>query len=95
MIKSLIILLLVAAAGVWYWKGPYQEESRSAEEKRFEENARTMDRCVRREESMNAAAGMGAVGGLPGDSKTLCAEKHGLYFAEGRWRKLGAVNNEY
>ena len=95
MLKSLIVLLVLAVVGFWYWTGPYQAESRAAAQERFAENDRIMNRCLRRESSMNAAAGTGGAGGLAGDSKTLCAEKHSLYFAEGQWRNLETEVGDY
>ena len=94
MVRSLVVLLAIAGAGYWYWSNRSPDDRQVAELERLEENARQMQRCISREESMNAAAGLGGVGGIATDAKELCADKLGLYFAEGQWRKLD-VGDDY
>ena len=95
MLKSLAVILAAGGVGYWYWAGPYQQGHRPPGEERLQENAVTMKKCMRRESSMNAAAGMGGVGGIADDGKALCAEKHNLYFSEGQWRDMGSDEGDY
>jgi hypothetical protein len=97
MLKTLTVLLVVAGLGYWFWTGPYQQaqQSASADEEHLKKNAQIIERCVNRESSMNAAAGMAGVGGIAEDSKALCAEKHGLYYSEGQWRGIDLDDGEY
>ncbi len=80
-------LLAIAAVVFWYWSGPYQNGSESNEARMLAENAATMQRCMRREASMTAAAGMagGAVEG--GDAQSLCAREHSLILRDGQWHR--------
>jgi len=97
MLRNIVLLLVIAGAGYWYWSSQGPDARRAAEQQRLEENSRQMQRCINRERSMNAAAGLGGAGGMGGvaeDAKALCAEKLGLYFAEGQWQKLG-VGDDY
>lgn len=94
MIKNLIILAVVVAAGYWYWSTQDKVDPQIAEQKKLDENAREMRECLNREQSMNAAAGMGGAGGLAGDAKELCAEKLGLFYAEGQWQDLGIYDED-
>lgn len=97
MLKTFAVLLVVVGFGYWIWTGPYQQsqQSATAEEEQLETNAQTIRHCLNRESSMNAAAGMAGVGGLSEDSRTLCAQKHGLYFAEGQWREIDLDDGGY
>ena len=88
MVRNLVILLAIAGAGYWYWSNRGPDDRQTAELKQLDENNQRMQHCVTREESMNAAAGMGGVGSIATNAKELCAEKLGLYFAEGQWRRL-------
>jgi hypothetical protein len=87
---KLIVLVVIVGAAYWYWSGPYQLGRVSPLERALQDNARDMERCVRRESSMNAAAGMagGAVSGA--DNEALCAEKLGLYRSDGQWHRAAA-----
>jgi hypothetical protein len=85
---KLIVIALVVAAGYWYWTGPYQQGGQSGGEKRLQENARNMERCVRREASMNASSGMAGGGVSMGDSEKLCAGELGLYQQDGQWHDV-------
>lgn len=83
---KLIAILIIGAAGYWYWSGPYQAGAgRPSAEQQQADNARKMKKCLRQEASMTAAAGMGGamVGG--GDSEALCAQKLGLQQRDGQW----------
>jgi hypothetical protein len=85
MFGKLIVIAAICAAGYWYWTGPYQEGRQSGGERQLQENARTMERCIRREESMNAASGMAGGAISSGGEESLCAEKHGLHQRDGQW----------
>lgn len=89
MIKNLLILAVALAAGYWYWSTQDKVDPQIAEQKKLEKNAQLMRECLTREQSMNAAAGLGGVGGIAVDAEELCAEKLGLFNAEGQWRELG------
>lgn len=93
MLRNLVVLLVIASAAYWYWSSQGPDTRRAAEQQRLEENARSMQRCINRERSMNAAAGLGGVGGVAEDAKALCAEKLGLYYAEGQWQELGLADD--
>jgi hypothetical protein len=97
MIKSIAVLSVVVGFSYWFWTGPYErrQQSASAEEEQLQSNAQTIQRCLDRESSMNTAAGMAGVGGISEDSRTLCAQKHGLYFAEGQWREIDLGDGGY
>jgi hypothetical protein len=97
MFKTSAVLLLVVGFGYWIWTGPYQQsqQSATAEEEHLENNAQIIRRCLDRESSMNAAAGIAGVGGNAEDSRTLCAQKHGLYFSEGQWREIDLDDGVY
>ena len=82
---KLIVIALIVAAGYWYWTGPYQQGGLPNGDKRLQENARNMERCERREASMNAASGMAGGGISMGDSEKLCAGELGLYQKDGQW----------
>jgi len=85
MFAKLIVILALVAGGYWYWSGPYQEGRPSSGERQLQENARIMERCIRREASMNATMGM-AGGSVRGDDgEKLCAAEHGLYLQDGQW----------
>lgn len=83
-------LLAVLAVGYWYWQGPYQEGRPSSLEQQLQENAKTMKRCMRREASMTAAAGMAGAATGSGDPEALCAQEHNLYLLDGEWHSRDA-----
>jgi hypothetical protein len=99
MLKTSVVLLVVVGFGYWIWTGPYEQrqQSATAEEEQLEGNAQTIQRCLNRESSMNAAAGMAGagLGGTAEDTRARCAEKHGLYFAEGQWREIDLGDGGY
>jgi len=82
MFGKLIVIAAIVGAGYWYWSGPYQDGGSA---RQLQENNRNMERCIRREASMNAAAGMAGGAVSPGDAEKLCAEKYGLYLQNGQW----------
>jgi len=85
MFGKLIVIIALVAGGYWYWSGPYQEGRQSGGEIQLQKNAKTMERCMRREASMNATMGMAGGGVSEDDGGVLCAEKHGLYLRDGQW----------
>ena len=97
MLKTIAVLIIVGGIGYWYWTGPYEKnlQSASSEEEQLKKNAQIIERCLNRESSMNTAAVMEGVGGIAEDSKSLCAQKHGLYFAEGQWREIDLDDGVY
>jgi hypothetical protein len=87
-------LVAIAAAGYWYWSGPYQTDGAGARDKQFEENARTMQLCIRREASMTAAAGMAGTITGGDDTQALCARQHNLYLRDGKWHRVEEGDRE-
>ena len=80
-------LLAIAAVAFWYWSGPYQNGREGNEAKQLADNAATMERCMRREASMTAAAGM-AGGAVEGDDvQSLCAREQSLTLRDGQWHR--------
>jgi len=75
---KLAIFLAIVGLAYWYWSGPYQESTRTAN--RLQENAVTMKRCIDVEQQLRAA---GASAEL--DVERLCAEKNNLYLRDGKW----------
>lgn len=85
---KLVIFLAFIGLAYWYWSGPYQKSTQTLEADRLQENAVTMQRCIRQEERMQTAGGLGGVGdvGSSGvDAEKLCAEKNKLYLQDGKW----------
>ena len=89
MFGKLIVIAALVAGGYWYWSGPYQEGQHSGGEIQLRENAKTMERCIRREASVNAAGGMAGGAVDSGGAEKLCAGKHGLYLQDGQWHNNG------
>ena len=54
----LVFLLAVLAGVYWYWSGPYQDSRPGGLEDQLQENARIMKKCIQRERSITAGAGM-------------------------------------
>lgn len=92
--KTTVLLLTGLAVVLWYWITAAQEGERAELEAHLAKNAEVMKRCINREKSMNAAAGISAVGGLEQDSKAACAEKYGMYYSGGQWRRIHVESNE-
>lgn len=84
----LILIVAAIAAGYWYFTGPYQQERGPTEQEQLQQNASNMERCMRREASMNSSMGMAGVAGMADDGREVCAKKLGLAFEEGQWRKV-------
>jgi hypothetical protein len=85
---KLAIYLAIIGFAYWYWSGPYQESTRTTEADQLQENAATMQRCIRQEQRMEAAgglAGLGGVGDSGVDAERLCAEKNNLHLLDGKW----------
>jgi len=80
MFGRLVPLLLIAAAGYWYWTGPYQQSMQPRYEDKLRENRENMQRCLRGEAYMAGATGQGS-----GDPEKLCAEQYNLYQHDGQW----------
>ena len=89
MFGKLIVVAALVAAGYWYWSGPYQAGGSQGDDLQLQENAKIMERCMRREESMNATMGMAGGGVSESDGGKLCAQEHGLTLRDGQWHKAG------
>lgn len=85
---KLVLFLAIVGLAYWYWSGPYQKSTATLEADRLQENAVTMQRCIKQEERMQASGGLGGLGdvGSSGvDAERLCAEKNKLYLQDGKW----------
>jgi len=80
-----ILVLAIAAAGYWYWSGPFQESRLVSPQEQLKNNARLVKRCVDKEKSMAGSAGVGGIGGIADGAETLCAEQLGLIARDGNW----------
>lgn len=85
---KLAIILAIVGLAYWYWSGSHQDAAQTSEADRLQDNAATMQRCIKQEERMQAAggvAGLGDVGSTGGDAEQVCAEKNNLYLRDGNW----------
>ncbi len=85
---KLAIFLAIIGLAYWYWSGPYQDSKQTSEADQLQDNAVTMQRCIKEEERMQAAggvAGLGDVGSTGADAEKLCAEKNNLHLRDGEW----------
>ena len=80
-----IIVLALAAAGYWYWSGPFQESRLLSPQEQLDNNAKLMKRCVDKEKSMAGSAGLGGIGGIADDAESLCADQLDLVSRDGNW----------
>jgi hypothetical protein len=94
MFWKIVLLVAMVAVGYWYLSPTYVDGKGGADLK-LDENARTMQKCMRREESLNATTGMAGVGGVAGDAEKMCAEKHSFYSHDGQWLNLDPTEDEY
>jgi hypothetical protein len=81
------IVLAILAIAYWYWSRPH-EDTPTLEADQLQNNAVTMQRCIKQEERMQAAggvAGLGDVGSAGVDAEKVCAEKNNLYLRDGKW----------
>ncbi len=85
MSSRVIGLLAILGVAYWYYTGPLQTGRPSLETEQLEENARVMNKCMRREATMTASSGMAGAPPGGGDAEKLCAEQHGLYKENGQW----------
>lgn len=81
MFGRILTIAILAAAGYWYWSGPYQEEHNPGTEQKLMADIEKMKQCVR---GMNYKSG--ATGITDGNPEEICAEKFNLYYYEGEWR---------
>ena len=86
MLGRILPIVLLAAAGYWYWTGPYQESKNPAYEQRLQENRLKMDRCLR-----GKAYAAGATGQVSGNPEDACAQQYNLYRYEGQWHSYDDV----
>jgi Tfp pilus assembly protein PilE len=87
----LVVVLILAGVGYWYWSGPYQSSKPTKSEKRLQENALTMQRCIDQERRMQTAGGVAGVadaGSSGADAERLCAGKHRLRLQDGQWHDV-------
>jgi hypothetical protein len=89
MINRIVWLLIIGAAGYWYWTGPYQQGSGGTYEDKLKVNAENMELCTRGE-SYRA----GATGEANGDPEENCAQRYNLYQDKGKWHSYDDVRPE-
>jgi hypothetical protein len=85
---KLAIFLAIIGFAYWYWSERYQEPTQTLEAYRLQNNAATMQRCIKKEERMQATGGLTGladVGSSGWDAERLCAEKNSLYLRGGKW----------
>ena len=82
MLKSLIVIAIIAGAAYWYWTGPYREKHHPDYATILQQNDENMAECVRA-----GSYKLGATGSGPGPELTQqqCAEKYNLYEEDGHW----------
>ena len=84
--KTLILLAVVALAGYWYYQDVYLA-NRGSVEQQWRNNEMALDKCVKQETTMAAAAGMAGVAMSLEDATDYCAGELNLYRGDGRWKK--------
>ena len=96
MIKMSVLLRIatlaaIAAAGYWYWSGPYQEKTNPSYQSLIEQNDQRMAECMR-----GAAYQLGATGsGTNSDgAREQCAQKYNLYELDGHWHSYDMTRPE-
>jgi hypothetical protein len=89
-VAKLVTLLAVLGLAYWYWSGSRDQPIEALEAARFKENAAIMQQCIRQEERMQSAGGLGGIadaGSSGADAERACADKHGLVKRDGEWHK--------
>ena len=79
MIGKLAAWAAVIALAYWVWTGPLQERRTESMAEQLKKNAETMAICMKSEDYRNAT-GAGSE-----NPERACAERHGLYFENGKW----------
>ena len=86
--KRLVIIVVIAGLGYWYWSRPHEESPEARTGDRLSENAAIIQQCIneeRRVESAGAVGGLVDVGSTGADAETVCAQKNGLQKRDGKW----------
>ncbi|TDG12439.1 hypothetical protein E2F43_12600 [Seongchinamella unica] len=86
-IRNLVLLGVVAIAAYWYYQNQYQLSRGTPLEQQWQQNAAALDKCVKQETTMAAAAGMAGVSMSLEDARAYCAGELGLYPEDGHWKK--------
>lgn len=73
---------LLAVGAWWLWNGPVQDMRGTSYEDQLALNEQRMAKCVYGEDYRANATGMSE--GAPAD---ICAQKLGLYLADGNWHR--------
>ena len=87
---KLMILLAVLGLAYWYWSGSQEQPIEALEAARFKENAAIIQQCIKQEQRMQSAGGVGGladVGSSGEDAERVCADKHGFVERDGQWHK--------
>lgn len=85
--KTLIILGVIAVGAYWYYQNEYLGSRNTPLEQQWQQNAAVMEKCIKRETSMAASAGMAGVSMSLEDTTEFCAGEHGFYQEDGHWKK--------
>ena len=89
MLRKILPLLIIAAAGYWYWTGPYKAGYQPSYEEKLQANAENMQKCTR-----GLAYKSGSTGQATGDPEEVCAQQYNLYQYEGQWYSYDDVRRE-
>lgn len=85
---KLVIFLAIIGLAYWYWSESHQKSAETLEAERLQENAAIMQRCIKKEERMEATANLGGlvdIGSTGKDAERLCADMNNLYLRDGNW----------
>ena len=88
MLQRLIVIIVVAAAGYWYWTGPYQDRTNPNYATQLDNNDAAMSECIK---STTYKTGLTGQGPNTDNVEATCAEELELYEDEGRWHSYGAT----
>ena len=81
MFSRLLTFAIIAAAGYWYYTGPYQSSQNPSYAQKLVENEENMRVCVRGKNYNSGATGVSS-----GDPETQCAQRFNLYKGDdGKW----------
>jgi len=88
MLQRLIVIVLVAGAGYWYWTGPYQDRVEPDYAQQLERNERALSQCIKNTTYQSGVTGRGPDAG---SVEATCARELDLYKDEGRWHSYSAT----
>ncbi len=89
MFQRILVLVIVAAVGYWYWSGPYQERVNPTYAQKLHKNAEAMRDCMYRKNYAASRTMKSA-----GDLEETCSEELRLYLSDGQWHSYDDVREE-